>query len=70
MRPGSVTPFALINDTEARVSVVLDRTMLSHDPLNYHPLHNEATTALAPDDLVGFVRACGHEPHIVDLTAA
>jgi Ala-tRNA(Pro) deacylase len=70
VRAGSVTPFAVINDIEARVSVVLDRTMLTHDPLNYHPLHNEATTALAPGDLLAFIRACGHEPQIADLAAA
>ena len=70
VRPGSVTPFALINDAEVRVSVVLDRAMLTHDPLNYHPLHNEATTALAPAGLLGFIRACGHAPQIVDLTAS
>lgn len=65
--PGSVTPFGLINDTEIQVRVVLDREMLEHDPLNYHPLTNEATTEIAPDDLVAFVQACGHEPQILDF---
>ena len=68
VRPGAVTPFALINDTEGRVRIVLDRTMMTHDPLNYHPLHNEATTALAPGDLLAFLRACGCEPRIAELT--
>ena len=65
--PGSVTPFGLINDTEAQVRVVLDREMLEHDPLNYHPLTNEATTAIAPGDLVAFIQACGHEPQILNF---
>jgi Ala-tRNA(Pro) deacylase len=65
--PGSVTPFGLINDTDAQVRVVLDREMLAHDPLNYHPLTNEATTAIAPEDLVAFVEACGHEPQFIDF---
>tara|TARA_B100000029_G_scaffold210262_2_gene208094 strand:+ start:2565 stop:3086 length:522 start_codon:yes stop_codon:yes gene_type:complete len=65
--PGAVTPFGLINDVEARVHVVLDRDMLERDPLNYHPLTNEATTAIAPNDLVAFVHACGHEPQILDF---
>ena len=65
--PGSVTPFGLINDTETQVRVVLDHGMLEHDPLNYHPLTNEATTAIAPDDLVTFIQACGHEPQILDF---
>lgn len=65
--PGSVTPFALINDPDQRVEVALHRAMLEHDPLNYHPLVNTMTTAIRPDDLLKFIRACGHEPKIVDL---
>jgi len=38
VRPGSVTPFALINDSAHHVAVVLDRAMLAIDPLNFHPL--------------------------------
>ncbi len=67
VRPGSVTPFALANDAAHRVSVVLDRAMLDHDPLNYHPLENDRTTAIAPADLLRFVADCGHRPRLVDL---
>jgi Ala-tRNA(Pro) deacylase len=59
--PGSVTPFALINDPDHRVTVILDEAMLKLSPLHYHPLDNRATTAIAPGDLVAFIRACGHE---------
>jgi Ala-tRNA(Pro) deacylase len=65
--PGSVTPFALINDPGRRVRVVLDRDMLALDPLNYHPLVNTATTAIAAADLQRFIAACGHRPAIVAL---
>jgi len=65
--PGSVTPFALANDTARQVAVVLDKGMLEHDPLNYHPLENNRTTAIAPADLLRFIAACGHRPRIVDL---
>ena len=67
VRPGSVTPFALINDTTQLVAIVLDRAMLGHDPLNYHPLDNARTTAVAPADLLRFIACCGHRPRIVDL---
>ena len=59
---GSVTPFALINDTHQRVTVILDADMMRQERLNYHPLENTATTNIARDDLVRFIRACGHEP--------
>lgn len=67
VEPGSVTPFALINDGEARVQVTIDEDILAHDPLNFHPLVNTMTTAVAPDDLLRFIRACGHEPLITRL---
>src|SRR5215472_2772269 len=65
--PGSVTPFALINDNARRVTVILDADMMRHERLNYHPLENTATTNIARDDLVLFLRACGHEPRILTL---
>lgn len=67
VRPGAVTPFGAINDTNARVSVVLDEAMLAHDRLNFHPLVNTRTTGLASADLVKFLRATGHEPLVVAL---
>lgn len=65
--PGSVTPFALINDRQTRVRVVLDKGMLDHELLNYHPLTNTATTAISAADLVRFIRSCGHDPVILDF---
>ncbi len=65
--PGSVTPFALINDGARQVTIVLDKAMLEHDPLNYHPLTNQATTAIAAPDLLRFIEDCGHQPVILDL---
>jgi len=68
--PGSVTPFALVNDTTHRVALVLDRAMLDHDPLNYHPLDNTRTTAIAPADLLRFIAWCGHRPRVIDFDLA
>ncbi|MEM6665836.1 MAG: prolyl-tRNA synthetase associated domain-containing protein [Pseudomonadota bacterium] len=68
--PGSVTPFALINDTDKRVNVILDADMLEHDLLNYHPLRNDQTTTIARADLLRFIEDCGHTPRTVALTDA
>ena len=65
--PGSVTPFALINDAETLVRVILDEEMMAHERLNYHPLTNGATTTIRSADLVAFIRACGHDPQVVAL---
>jgi Ala-tRNA(Pro) deacylase len=65
--PGSVTPFALINDRAHRIGLVLDEEMLRHDPLNYHPLVNTKTTAVSPADLLKFIGDCGHQARILSL---
>lgn len=65
--PGSVTALALINDTALQVAVVVDATLLDFDTINCHPLENAATTSIARDDLLRFIRACGHAPRILDL---
>jgi Ala-tRNA(Pro) deacylase len=64
VEPGAVTPFGVINDTDCRIKVVLDATMMEHATLNYHPLVNTMTTSIARDDLVKFLVATGHEPRI------
>jgi Ala-tRNA(Pro) deacylase len=62
--PGAVTPFGAINDTQGRVTVVLDAEMMEHKTLNYHPLVNTMTTSIARDDLVKFLESTGHMPRI------
>lgn len=62
VEPGSVTIFALINDPERRVTLVLDEALMAHDPVNFHPLKNDATTAISPADLLKFIAALGRDP--------
>ncbi len=68
--PGSVSPFAAINDTDKRVQVVLDAGLMRQDPLNFHPLQNTMTTRIAAADLLRFLQATGHEPRILALSEA
>ena len=62
--PGAVTPFGAINDTENRVTVVLDAALMEHDVINCHPLANTMTTSIKRDDLVKFLRSTDHIPRI------
>lgn len=68
VKPGSVTPFALINDTTQHVNVVLDKALFEYEQVNFHPLINDQSIALAPDDLKTYIKACGHEFQSVDFT--
>ncbi|MGE5475957.1 MAG: prolyl-tRNA synthetase associated domain-containing protein [Bacteroidales bacterium] len=67
VEPGSVTPFALINDGERRVSVVLDAWMMEQELLNYHPLRNTMTTTIRAADFRTFLTSTGHRPEVVGL---
>jgi Ala-tRNA(Pro) deacylase len=67
VEPGSVTPFAVINDTEHRVNLMLDRGLGEGGPINAHPLTNTMTTAIAMVDLERFFAASGHIPRWLDF---
>lgn len=66
--PGSVTPFALINDRPPSVQLVLDARFAAADAANFHPLINTATTTIAGADLMRFFAATGHDPLLVDFS--
>jgi Ala-tRNA(Pro) deacylase len=68
--PGAVTAFATINDTVGRVKIVFDQALMSEESINCHPLENTATTNIAREDLLRFIRTTGHEPHVMVLTAS
>jgi Ala-tRNA(Pro) deacylase len=67
VRPGSVCAFAVANDTQGRVTMVLDAGLMAFTHLNFHPLLNSMTTTISRDGLLAFLRLTGHEPLIVDL---
>ena len=69
VRPGSVTALGLINDTERRVTFVLDRRLWEADTVNFHPLTNTATTALSQNDFRRVLALLDREPIVVDFSA-
>ena len=68
--PGAVTAFAIANDASGLVKLVFDKELMEADSINCHPLENTATTNIARDDLLRFIRATGREPRIITLSAA
>lgn len=67
VRPGSVTPLAVVNDGAGAVTVVLDTGLRDFAIWNAHPLDNAMTTAMAGDDLLRFLEAHDHPPVWIDL---
>ena len=67
VEPGSVTPFALVNDETQVVRLALDRGLTEGGPINAHPLVNTMTTAIASADLLRLFAATGHAPLWLDF---
>ena len=67
--PGSVTPFALINDTNRRVRLALDGALLADGDalLYFHPLVNTRSSAIRAADFQAFLASIAVEPLIVAL---
>ncbi len=69
VRPGSVTAFALINDPEHAVRFVIDKALYDSDPINFHPLSNDATTAVSRKGFADFLRPLGRTLQVIDFAA-
>lgn len=72
VRPGAVTPLALINARveqggTAPLGILLDHTLAARDPLHFHPLHNEATVRISWTGLLRFIEDCGYAPLVFDF---
>ncbi len=67
VEPGSVTPFAVVNDTQHRVTLILDERLMAHERINVHPLVNTMTTGVSRGDLLRFLDSTGHAPIVVAL---
>jgi Ala-tRNA(Pro) deacylase len=67
VEPGSVTPFAVINDTQHKVSLVLDSALREGGPVNAHPLANTMTCPIELPGLLRFFEATGHAPLWLEL---
>lgn len=65
--PGAVSPFAVMNDKQRKVRVVLDREVLKQEPINFHPLDNRMTVTIGAQDFLRFLEGERHSPQIINF---
>jgi len=65
--PGSVSPLALINDTQCKVNVYFESSLLEQDWIYLHPCRNTHSTRLRTDDLTKALEAWNHPPTILQF---
>ena len=67
LRPGSVSPFGLINDTEKHVKLFLDKNLKDAPMLSFHPKDNTASLVVRNEDFIRFLEHWGGEYEFLDL---
>lgn len=68
VRPGTLSPLALINDLDREIRrVVLDSPLLNEPLIWCHPLRNTASVGLSPEALTEFAKTHGPSPVTCDL---
>lgn len=61
--PGSVSPFAIINDSACLVRVIIDNALLTVDKISFHPLINTETLVVNLAEFMRFMAICQHPVH-------
>ena len=67
VRPGAVSLFTLINDPDHRVQVALDNSLMQAERVYFHPLVNDLTLGVTPEDITAFLGLTGHNPQIITI---
>ena len=67
VRPGAVTPLAMLYAHEKKVTLALDEDILKAKLIYMHPLVNDRTIAMTPDDLMTFLSSLGAVPLLVSV---
>ena len=68
VKPGSVSPFALLNDVSEQVSFYLERTLYNSTHINFHPLVNTLTITIETEKFIEFMIENNKKIHIFSST--
>lgn len=63
--PGSVSPFALINDTESKVEIIIDKEVWDSDIVSFHPNINTETLELKGKDFQKYINSLKNKLTII-----
>lgn len=67
VKPGSVSPFGLVNDESHQVYVFLDENLKKARKLSFHPNDNRASLAIKTEDFIRYMDYCGNEYEWIKL---
>lgn len=67
--PGSVTVFALVNDRDRKVEVIIDESLWEQPAFQFHPLVNTSTLVVSNENLRRFLGLTGHDVQMLYVPA-
>ena len=67
IKPGSVSPFALLNDKHNVVEFYLDEKLFNSELINFHPLINTTTISIKTSEFINFLLENNKKIHIFSL---
>jgi Ala-tRNA(Pro) deacylase len=67
VEPGAVTLFAIFNDPDRKVELVVDAALWQAEAFQFHPLVNTSTLVISRENLKRFIAKTGHEAKILNV---
>ncbi|WP_317056188.1 prolyl-tRNA synthetase associated domain-containing protein [Roseovarius rhodophyticola] len=67
VRPGAVSPLAMVTGADKGVTLFMDTTIKTAEWVHVHPLVNDRTVAIRPDDLLKLLKNWGAEVTWLDM---
>ena len=68
IKPGSVSPYALINDRDNFVTFYLEKELYESELINFHPLINDSTITMETKKFIEFMLENNKKIHIFSST--
>ena len=67
VEPGAVTLFAIYNDPQCDVELIVDESLRQAEAFQFHPLVNTSTLVISRDHLARFIELSRHELRFLDI---
>ena len=68
VKPGSVSPFGLINDSEHHVYLFIDEQLQNADKISFHPNDNTASLVISYTNFIKYLQSMGNSYEFIDPT--
>ena len=67
LKPGSVSPFGLINDKENHVHLFIDEKLIGQASLSFHPNDNTGTVVISMRNFLAYLDGVGNSYEFISL---